>query len=126
MLVPVDDIMDWVTCQLRSEETNEANECMCDGKRGATPSQLFESSSNGGQRSWLDPIVKTCEIERGSLSIFTDSQPILRRSTSRVKSAWSAPLLYFRGLVFSNQQKVKKTTDKQPKDFAIEHHGGAI
>lgn len=101
-------MMDWATCHLRSEETNEANECMCDGKRGAAPRQLFEWSSNGGQRSWLAPIVKTHEIERGSLGIFTGSEPIPRHSTSRVKSAWSAPRLYFGGLVFSDQQEVKK------------------
>lgn len=88
VVVLVDEgMMDWVTYQLRPEETNEANECMCHGKRGANPSQLFESSSNGGQRSRLDPILKTHEIERGSLSISTGSHTILRRSTSRVKSA---------------------------------------
>ena len=36
VVVLVDEgMMDWVTCQLRSDETNEANECMCDVKEGA-------------------------------------------------------------------------------------------
>lgn len=48
MVVVLVDVgmMDW---RVRFKETKEANECMCSEKRRATSSQLFESSSNGGQ-----------------------------------------------------------------------------